>query len=493
MKFKKIFLLFQLLSAVLLVTSFIIYFLKAKIFLDPDFGWALRMGEVILKSGIPKSDPFSYTMPSYPYVDYEWLTHIGIAKIYSLANFTGLTLIFTFIALVSIVVCVWDLNKRFTPLGIIFATAMFFSYFGVRSQVITWLFFAILVKIILSDKWWRKFKYFLPVLFLLWANLHAGFVAGLIVLSVAIFRKRNFGDFVLLFLSILITLLNPYGIGLWREVWVSTTDLPIRFFIIEWRPLLFSITSITLISIAYFLAFIVQYWKRYKGYEILIFILIFIAAFSSARNVPLLLIYSIILTRKGIENFMLEVGDNRQKLFRFHLVYVFFFIVILVLAFFQIKGDYLAAATRSEKRYYPEKALIYLSSHMPKGQVYSNYEWGGYLDWKFPQKKVFIDGRMASWRQKLSVLESDYIFGENNSLLRLKIPLNRVFKKYQIDTVLLPQSWLAGDKNDTTSQIISRFVKELKKNEFIEVYNDNVAIVYSRKRPSTTEDNLVGE
>ena len=99
MKFKKIFLLFQLLSAVLLVTSFIIYFLKAKIFLDPDFGWALRMGEVILKSGIPKSDPFSYTMPSYPYVDYEWLTHIGIAKIYSLANFTGLTLIFTFIAL----------------------------------------------------------------------------------------------------------------------------------------------------------------------------------------------------------------------------------------------------------------------------------------------------------------------------------------------------------------------------------------------------------
>jgi len=130
---------------------------------------------------------------------------------------------------------------------------------------------------------------------------------------------------------------------------------------------------------------------------------------------------------------------------------------------------------------------------MPKGQVYSNYEWGGYLDWKFPQKKVFIDGRMASWRQKSSNLESDYIFGENNSLLRLKIPLNRVFKKYQIDTVLLPQSWLSGGKNDTTSQIISRFVKELKKNEFIEVYNDDVAIVYSRKRPSTTEDNLVGE
>src|SRR3989338_7863764 len=211
MKFDKKNFGFKLLSLLLLGLSALTYYLKAKAFIDPDFGWSLRLGEFILKNCIPKTDPFSYTMPSYPYVDYEWLTHIGIAKIYSLANFTGLTLIFTFIALVSIVVCVWDLNKRFTPLGIIFATAMFFSYFGVRSQVITWLFFAILVKIILSDKRWRKFKYFLPDLFLLWANLHAGFVAGLIVLSVAIFRKRNFGDFVLLFLSILITLLNPYG------------------------------------------------------------------------------------------------------------------------------------------------------------------------------------------------------------------------------------------------------------------------------------------
>src|SRR4030067_1801565 len=126
MKFNKKDLAFKLFSFFFFGLTILIYFLKAKNYLDPYFGWSLRLGEFILKNGIPRTDPFSYTMPSYPYVDYEWLTHLGMAKIYSLANFTGLTLIFTFIALVSIVVCVWDLNKRFTPLGIIFATAMFF-------------------------------------------------------------------------------------------------------------------------------------------------------------------------------------------------------------------------------------------------------------------------------------------------------------------------------------------------------------------------------
>ena len=88
---------------------------------------------------------------------------------------------------------------------------------------------------------------------------------------------------------------------------------------------------------------------------------------------------------------------------------------------------------------------------------------------------------MASWRQKPSNSEAGYIFDENNLLLLLKLSLPRVFKKYHIDTVLLPRAWLLERKKDTTWEIASKFVKELKKNKFREVYQDQVAIVYSKE------------
>src|SRR3989344_8844483 len=110
MKFGKKAFSFNLLSGALLSLTFLIYFLKAKIFLDPDFGWSLRLGELILKSGIPNKDPFSYTMPSYPYVDYEWLTHVTMAKLYSLSGYTGLALIFTLFAIITILVCIRGTN-----------------------------------------------------------------------------------------------------------------------------------------------------------------------------------------------------------------------------------------------------------------------------------------------------------------------------------------------------------------------------------------------
>ncbi len=484
---------YTLASAILLSLSFVVYFLKAKAFLDPDFGWGLRLGEVILKNGIPNKDPFSYTMPSYPYVDYEWLTHVGMAKLYSLAGYNSLVLLFTLIAISSIIICVLDSDSRFAPLQVLIASATLFSYFGVRSQVVSWLFFAMLSKIVLDGGWWVRYKYFLPVLFLFWANMHGGFIAGLVVLIFATLQKRNVKDTVIMFLSILITLVNPYGWRLWREVWISTTDLPIRLFIIEWRPIVFSITSVSLLSIAYSLSFIIQYRKKYKIFEILLCIIMLAADFSSARNIPLFLIFALILMKKGIRTFNLEVGKNRQNLFRLNLVYSFFFIIVSVLALLQMRKDYLAATTRREEVYYPRQAVSYLANNTPKGQIFSSYEWGGYLDWKLPQKKVFIDGRMASWRQRSSKSESDYVFGEHNAVLLLNVSLQGVFNKYKIDTVLIPRGWVVEKKEDSTSKITSKLIKELKKNNFREIYQDQGATIYSKKTPSTTGDNLEEE
>ncbi|OGK24904.1 hypothetical protein A3D76_01020 [Candidatus Roizmanbacteria bacterium RIFCSPHIGHO2_02_FULL_37_9b] len=476
----------KLISLLLLIIYATVFLIRAKIYLDSDFGWGLRLGEIILKSGFPTSDPFSYTMPSYAYADHEWLIHIGMAKLYSLTGYTGLALIFTLIAIGAILVVVWNSDFRFMPIQILFAGLVLLSYFGIRSQVITWLFFAVLCRSILDKKWWDKYKFFLPLLFLFWANLHGGFIIGLIVLVVITIKRRKIPEILILLISILVTLVNPYGLGLWKEVWIFVKDPYIRFFILEWRSIVFAITSVELLSVAYCWAFILHYRKKYEKHEILLAVLLFLAAFSSTRNFPLFLIYALILIRKGIANFVSDIAVNRLRISRFKTFWIIFFALTSFLALIQLWGDYEAGKSLSEDSYYPRLAVNYLTNHLPKGQIFSSYDWGGYLIWKLPQKRVFIDGRMSSMRQKNRAGESDYIFGEYMSLITSKTSLVKVFEKYKVDTVLLPRSWKDEKSKDIMQIYVSKFIKKLKNNNFKEIYQDRVAIIFTKKIPSST-------
>lgn len=473
------------LSVIFIFLSFIVYFFKAKSYLDPDFGWRIRLGELILKNGIPRTDPFSYTMPSYPYVDYEWLTHVAIYKIHSLFGYGGLALVFTLLAIGTILLCVWGTNIVFVPLQILFASGILFSYFGSRAQVISWFFFAIVCRILLNENLWKRFKYGLPLIFLLWANMHGGFIIGLIVFFILAILKRKPADIIILILSALITLLNPYGLQLWREVWISISDLAIRLYIIEWRPVFFSVTAGALLFFAFSLAFILQDKRKLKIYEILPLFLLLISAFSSARNIPFFLIFSVIILQSIIKNFIIKVNSNKLNLRRFNLLYIFFLLTVTTVTLVEWYKNYSAAQTRNERNNYPRQAINYLQKNLPDCEILGSYEWGGYLDWKLPAKKVFIDGRMASWRQAANNSESSYIFGEYRDLLHLKLPVSEVFKKYNVTTVLLPNEWLVKKKGNPDSEITSNFLKELGKNNFRKIYQDKIAVILSQKNALT--------
>ncbi|MCH7641363.1 hypothetical protein IID22_04155 [Patescibacteria group bacterium] len=49
------------LSILIVALSFALFWAKGAISLDPDFGFRLKTGELILAEGIPKTDPYSYT------------------------------------------------------------------------------------------------------------------------------------------------------------------------------------------------------------------------------------------------------------------------------------------------------------------------------------------------------------------------------------------------------------------------------------------------
>lgn len=440
MAFKKIIFILIIFATLLLGTNF----------LDPDFGWHLRTGQLIIQSGIPKTDPFSYTMPTFDFVDHAWLSDSIIAKTFPLIGLQGLSFVFALLALISLLVTT---QKKYLNPFFLLAVITLASGIAVRPLVVSWVLFAVLLKIVLDDKWWNKLKYWIPGFFLVWANLHGGFSAGLILL---LFRR----NWLVFLLSLVTTLVNPYGLGLWKEVFSTMFDSSLRFTILEWlpSPLQFSPAWIMLTVISCFAIF--RYWKKYTFAEKGIFFCFLLFSLSSLRNQPLFVLVSLPILFKG-ENFLKnDVGRNLDRYtIAIRIMWVISFVTGMITLFFCFKY----INNLQEDNYYPKKAISYLKTNSPSGEVFSIYNWGGYLIWKFPEKKVFIDGRMPSWREPIN------IFKFSDDIITGKIDYKPVFVQYNINTVLWP---------NTTQK--DSFVKMLEKDGWKEIYKDNIAVVYQK-------------
>ena len=64
------------------------------VFRDGDISWHVAAGRWIMEhGGVPKADPFSFTMPGHPWVAHEWLPEVVYALGFDLAGHAGLAAI----------------------------------------------------------------------------------------------------------------------------------------------------------------------------------------------------------------------------------------------------------------------------------------------------------------------------------------------------------------------------------------------------------------
>ncbi len=424
----------------ILIVLFYFYCLNSLGILDSDFGWHLQTGRYILTHGIPKTDPFSYTMPSYQLIPHEWLTQIIIAKLFPVLGTIGLSIIFAFLAILPIgFQTILYKGKTFIPLLLMEGGAMI-TLIGLRPKQLDWLFAEILFLLFLSQKHWRSFRYFLPILMIFWVNLHGGFALGIgliflyIFLRFVFYKSINLIDIVVLLLSIIATFINPYGIYMWKWVYITMTDTKLHSRIIEWLPSFYFINLMLWTYTATSLFFIFKYARRFPKDQIAMYIILFIFGVSSYRNIPFWLLYSLPLTYTAIKLFSLEVEKIKFGKKRLLIIYRLFIVLILIVFALQYYPLFLLGKKTS---FYPTSAITYLKIHPYSGQLFAPYEWGGYLIWQYPEKKVFIDGRMPSWRQHTNNLhESRDSFLEYESILNGKLPFSNEAKKYHITRVL---------------------------------------------------------
>jgi hypothetical protein len=149
-----------------------------------DTWWQLRAGrEMWLTGQVLLHDTFSHTVNGAFWPNHEWLSQVLFYGIYALGGMPLVTIVSA-----CAVTAAWLLVWRLTPgstrarfLLISLAVVSASSIWSPRPQVLSLLLLALTVSL-LRD---RRYVW-LPMVFLVWANLHGAVVMGVLVLAAAL-------------------------------------------------------------------------------------------------------------------------------------------------------------------------------------------------------------------------------------------------------------------------------------------------------------------
>ena len=216
---------------------------------DPDLWGHVRFGMDILRDGhMPHFDSYSFASDR-PWVNHEWGAEVLAAAAYELMGNAGLVVLK--LALVCPVLLLLDRTLRGEGVHSVFARDIAASAailvtlsqaHHVRPQLFSLLLFSILLYVLLDfRRGMFRTMYLLPLVFAAWANLHGGWIVGGAVLAIWTAALLVTGERRLVVMglgiggvSLLATLLTPYGVTLWS--FLRETVGFQRPEILEWQP-----------------------------------------------------------------------------------------------------------------------------------------------------------------------------------------------------------------------------------------------------------------
>ena len=227
------------------------------LFSDPGAGRHLRTADYILQThAVPRRDPLSFTHADAPWLDYEW----GFEATIGVLNRTGgLGLVCAFCTAIfaATILGIFRtlLQSGFSMSVVVLVSGLAFltlhMHLAARPVLFTYLFMALVVEAWQRQRVPRRREWIiLPVVFVAWANLHAGWAAALAFLSLAIsgrifdrWRKRVDGEDApvipwigMTLLCLLATSLNPVGWHLHRQIYLYVTTYKSIGLLNEYAP-----------------------------------------------------------------------------------------------------------------------------------------------------------------------------------------------------------------------------------------------------------------
>jgi len=510
--------------SVLLGLVFVLSFHKVY---NYDIWWHLKTGETIVQTQqIPRTNTFSYTNPNYHWMNVYWLFQVLVYSVHKVSGPVGLVVMKTLVWLVIGTVLLFasgthKLNRLWyaAPLWVLgfFAAS---NRMMVRPEIFTFLFLAIFMVILRKEtRTHTRLIWLLPVLQVLWVNIHSLFFLGPIV--VAIFAisdltchcepegrsnpvpvkrlPRRFAPrndiseaisshrakwLILVLLVSAACLVNPWG---WRvfllparlltrittagsafyetvsEFQKTTTLQGLRPDVLAWQVLAITTAGVLLV-----------FWRRLRLSLVVVFTIFLVLSCMAVRNIalfglvaPIVVLWTIPEKIKGR-----WLPKLRKLILAFSLSVL---VLIVLLSIFVSSGKYYRrfqigkefGAGLSEKNFYPARAVKYVKQITPEGCIFNDMGIGGYLIYHFwPEKRVFLDGRLESY-------PDDFYLYTQRTLIDWP-EFQNVVRKYGIECAILTHALPATEK----------LTKKLHANaDWLTAYYDDRSVVFLKDSP----------
>jgi len=392
--------------------AIIVLVLAVQPFRDTDVWWHLALGKLITSSGIPAGEPFSFLPAAHAWVGQQWLYEVMLADLVGAGGPGLASLIMGIAAAAAVVLATLSLPRASRVSGPWLALAMVATgvvitgVVGVTSTVISVLGVALTLFVVTR---WRDGRtnavWCLPPLFLVWANMDAGFAMGLLVLVAALLlirpaesdpaSRRRLG--IAIAVSAVAALANPLGPGIYASVIAGVLDPGIAQNLAGWASPDFHQWSSRILEAEVVL--VIALWTVSGGpdrFSALTGFALLIATLFAQENLGILAVFlapqlAVHSSRSWQRHVTPRFGGGRWAAPRhLHPIATSAVLFAMTAATVALLVPQLSpsAAAAYQASTYPEAAATYVAAHFPGDRLYTVDSWGGYLAYRFPEGRV---------------------------------------------------------------------------------------------------------
>jgi hypothetical protein len=374
---------------------------------DPDLWGHLRFGlDMLASKSTHAVDLYSFTADR-AWINHEWLSELLMGIGYAGLGALGLNLLkLAVVATVGGIALVVARQEHATPIARDLYVALIVVATYTRTQVIRPQMFSVAICCAMlyllreTGRSRSRAIWYVPILFAAWVNLHGGWIVGFAALGVWMLgdawqRRSSRSTLTLAAVAALVlmaTLMNPFGLGLWRFV-ADTVRLD-RPDITDWKPLLqlppaiLVVESILpLVAIAALVSGHAR--RRVPSRDIAVLALLSIATFRIGRVDAFLQAAIAIFLAAPIIAFLNRI-DLSARLFRRASAPVGA-MALIVATYVAVAGFSSVRVIEVGGPWIPDRtAAAFLRENSPGARVLTWFDWGEYALWQLSPSGIRV-------------------------------------------------------------------------------------------------------
>ncbi len=488
--------------------------LSVRLLGDAGIGWHIRTGQQILATHtVPHVDPFSASMGAKPWFAWEWLYDVVVGELETALGLNGVVW-FTSVVIAAVFALLFRLltkggtNVLVALVLVLLALASSMIHFLARPHVLSWLFTLIWFWILDASERdsnsgsggrGRKWLWALPLLMLVWVNVHGGFLLGFVLLGIfwlgAVWNwlrakdgrieqafgkitagKRSWELIWVGLLSAASSLLNPYGWKLHSHIASYLSNRFLMDHIEEFQsPNFHGVAQrcfVVLLLIA--LTVLAGRVRQLPTSHVLTLLLAVYTGLYASRNIPvssllLVMVVGPLVPFTGLaRRFSQNVASVQCKL-RGHLWSVAAIVIALWIAAIGGRfGSTKIMDAHFDPRRMPVDAVTYLERHEVPGPVLSPDYWGGYLIYRlYPKQRIVVDDRHDFY--------GETFFKSYLKMVHVESGWQEFLGEHEVSCLLLP-------RNAALTNIL------LETRDWRPIYTDQLAVAFVRSSSSAERE-----